>query len=526
MRTNYKTALLIILLGSAHILGQSAFATESADPLVIEEIIVTAEKNESNLQDTAIAVSAFTSAHLERANIEDASDLQFSIPNSLLSRNVTLTIRGVGNNARSTTADAGVGFHSDGVYLTSPNTSEEFYDLERVEVLRGPQGTLYGRNTSGGVVNYITQKPTNEFEGGLTASVASFDSIRTKGFLNLPITESLAARLAFNTVRRDGYTENIFNNTDIDGRDQYSIRTHISWQPTDQFSSLLTLQYFNEDSNRGALDKVLCTPDATLGCSPSSLGTGVPADYLGSLQTPLQGIGIIRTPLYDATLTGNPSNLREVNFDTDPTFDQEIFFARLEFTLKLENMNFTSITGFQDFKQDNRLDSDGLVANDAFNTPLTQALFGANGVTYSPDGRNTITTFDYLISGRGTQINDQISQEFQLSSNFDGPLNFTAGLFWMEFDASSRITIWAPDLAILGQLAGLPITDAPVDTFSPEVRTDSWAVFGEFYYDISEDLTLTVGLRYTGIWSLRFTSRFANKLCSMGGSDWQNQPQL
>lgn len=149
----FSAALSIVLF--------TAQAVAESGP--IEEIVVTAQKRESSLQDTALAVSAFDQAALERENIDGAMDIQFSVPNLHFTKTnfsaSDLSIRGIGRSVVATSGDSGVGIHFNGAYLQQTSIFEsEFFDVERVEVLRGPQGTLYGRNTTGGVMNIIPAK--------------------------------------------------------------------------------------------------------------------------------------------------------------------------------------------------------------------------------------------------------------------------------------------------------------------------------------------------------------------------------
>jgi iron complex outermembrane recepter protein len=129
----------------------------------LEIIEVTAQKRVTSLQDTAIAISAFSRTMLEDQDIEDALDIQFAVPNAMVAGNGSFSVRGVGNTAVSSTADPGLGVHINGVYLTANTIQNEFYDLESIEVLRGPQGTLFGRNTTAGVMNTITRRPDDIF---------------------------------------------------------------------------------------------------------------------------------------------------------------------------------------------------------------------------------------------------------------------------------------------------------------------------------------------------------------------------
>ena len=177
-----------------------ALALLSASPRAqdreLEEVIVTAAKREGRLQDTALAVSAFSQEQLERSLINNNMDIQFAVPNMLMSKDffssAQISIRGIGNLAVGASADSGTGVHMNGVYLTNSRIFEsEYFDTERVEVLRGPQGTLYGRNTTAGVINVITQKPGESFGGYIDASYGDYDYVRTRGALNIPLSDSL-----------------------------------------------------------------------------------------------------------------------------------------------------------------------------------------------------------------------------------------------------------------------------------------------------------------------------------------------
>jgi outer membrane receptor protein involved in Fe transport len=187
----------------------------------IEEIVVSAQKRVSTLQDTAIAVTALDDEALEIRQIATTSDLQFSVPNMLFSKSnfegSNIAIRGVGNSAVAESSDSGVGVHINDIYLNESRIFEtEFYDMERLEILRGPQGTLYGRNTTAGVVNMITAKPTDEFEAKILIEAGDYRARKFNGMVNLPHSDRVSTRLAFYALDRDGYTENTFTGRDID----------------------------------------------------------------------------------------------------------------------------------------------------------------------------------------------------------------------------------------------------------------------------------------------------------------------
>ena len=250
---------------------------------VLEEVIVTAAKVEASIQDTPIAVSAFSQDQLDSQLINDTMNLQFNVPNMTMTKqNFTandIRIRGIGSGAIGPAGDSGVGIHINGVYQTSTRIFEtQFFDTQRVEVLRGPQGTLYGRNTTGGVVNIITAKANpDEFEAAIDGSVGNYSFRQVRGMVNVPVGDDFAIRLAGMSMKRDGFIENVFDGEDVDDRDIWSGRLSLRWTPGDDTSIDFVASYFEEDDSRVRSQKQACNTDPTgiLGCLPGRLTYGV-----------------------------------------------------------------------------------------------------------------------------------------------------------------------------------------------------------------------------------------------------------
>lgn len=463
----------------------------------IEVINVVAQKRVTPLQETPVAISAFSSDMLKEQGIEDALDIQFAIPNAMISSNSNYNIRGVGNNAISSSSDPGTGVHINGVYMTSNNIQNEFYDLQSIEVLRGPQGTLYGRNTTAGVVNAITARPDDVFEAKLTTEFASFNSLRTTGYINTPISDSVSHRLAFNTVKRDGYTKNIAENVDfdeLDGRDQWSVRSSTAIEFSDNASGFLFAQYFKEHSNRTDQVGVFCEPDAELGCNPNSISNAYPNSNFtdGSLAAVL-GLGATRRDdFYNTNLDGsprtNPSDPREVRLDHEPSVDSEELLISFEFNYEFDDHIFTSVTAYHDRSYETTEDFDNADGADAFRFPVSYQL--------TPTERLENTTRHSMVR-YGVGENSQWSQELRLASYLPGKFNYTIGAFYLDYDSSIQVDFYVPELGMLSGILGLPPELEPFSFQTPEFETTSWAIFGESYYDFTDDLKLTVGLRYT-----------------------------
>lgn len=298
---------------------------ESARRAGIEEIIVTGQKREERLQDVPITMSAFSMDELDARKVEGGFDLLKAIPNVTFSKTnfsgYNFQIRGIGTQAVSATTDPGVAVSMNNTTLIVNRLFEqEYLDMERVEVLRGPQGTLYGRNATAGVINVITHKPVmGVFEGEVKYEIGNYGAQRFRGHYNIPLNDSdtLAARIAYASTMRDGYGTNLaageFNvSPDLDNRDLWTGRVSIAWQPTDRFRADFIFERFEEDDNRLRTSKQLCHRDPGLATLD-----GVPLEDLfvgviepGSSQFEYQvrsqySQGCLPKSLFD---TGNPAD--------------------------------------------------------------------------------------------------------------------------------------------------------------------------------------------------------------------------
>jgi outer membrane receptor protein involved in Fe transport len=456
----------------------------------IQQIVVTAQRREQALQDVPIAVTAFTGETLNERRIDDALDVQFNTPNLVYVGNERPALRGVGNNAISSTAENGTPIFTNGAYIGA-RAENEYYDLERIEILRGPQGTLFGRNTTGGAINIITQRPKRDFGGEVFAEYGNFDSIRLKGALNLPINEAIQTRVAGYYLKRDGYTENLFTGRGIDSRDQFGLRssTRLVLGPDTQANFMI--QYYRENSSRSRENKRLCKAIPVLGCSPTELGFDSPNAQATVFQRLLALVGTgsgIFPPggnIYAGAV--NPPNLRQVSADYDPTFFGKELLGTLELSHDFGGVTLTSLTGFARGETEANTDYDNAALPFRFLRPITYRL-----------DSDTIITTDQLrtsdsFKGRGRGF----TQELRLSSDFEGPFNFTAGLFYLHQKSSASFEIFHPALELAAIAFGLPVASRNFINETPRAKTESRAIFGETYIDLGEATRLTFGLRYT-----------------------------
>jgi outer membrane receptor protein involved in Fe transport len=524
---------------SAHAQSAAPVAGEAAAPApMLGEIIVTAQRRSESLQAVPMAISAFTQEALEVRRLDTGSELIQSVPNITFSKGFfqgfNFQIRGVGSQLGTTTADAGVGIHLNNVPLTISRFFEaEFYDTERVEVLRGPQGTLYGRNSTGGVVNVITAKPVNEFEAMVSGELATYSSYKTRGMLNLPlIDEKLAVRVAGSTLKREGFGINIQNGERVNGRDLWSARATVLAKPFDNVEATLLYQHFNEDDDRSRHGGSICVQDPgpssvggvavtnpllrgylSAGCSDRSIygeNANSAPNSLGSLFGFFtQTLGVTDGNFFEGKRIS--SNLHDKDTLRGPRYrttnDLYTFQLAVDVTPSLK---VTAISSYMKDKYYAAEEFLGAVPNVRFNsTALTPGGFFDDPQLGRAD---RLVTGDII-----KQYGRQYTNELRIDSSFSGPFNFSLGAnvvdYKTRFDAitmSNALTLFA---TFRNGGTPCPVTSTTCIYIDPnaeptglghnylDVATpytlDSKAVFGEAYFEATENLKLTLGARYT-----------------------------
>ena len=561
-------------------LGGTAFA-QDVDPQAEDAaadsgntIIVTAQRTSQSLQEVPIAVSAFSAEALEKQQIENASDLQLTLPNVTFTKgNFTgssFTIRGIGDLCVGISCDSATAIHLNGSPLFGTRLFEtEYFDLERIEVLRGPQGTLFGRNATSGVVNIVTAKPRmGEFAASVEGEYANYDSIKGKAWVNVPLGDTMAIRLAGFYLNRDGYTKNLFNGDRYDDRDMYAVRGSFRWEPGPDTTFDLLGYYFREDDSRLRIQKQQCQYDPTgvLGCLAARRDTSknnTNATFTGTLGSreflainlaafaPL-GSALGLNSLYDGGAFLNfqePRDPRVVN----TSFVPEYFTDEIQAQARIEH-DFGSIkaqlTGlYQETEIFSRQDYNLGVASRNFNSALaTLTALGAGGIPGIPGSAayfaplvaaivpngptgaicTSDTNPDGLGAFGGNKICSQVPQAFDrssgtsesysgeliLSTDFDGPINFLLGGIYAESkarDGDYYVNAFAIDYVtgLLGSFTSLgtlftPAPDQPPSFLgTPFFRNNtdffklkSYGIFGEAYWNITDTLKFTGGLRY------------------------------
>ena len=459
------------------------------------EIVVTAQRQSERLQDVPIAVSAFSSEALEAQQIKTPSDLQLTLPNVTFTKTnftgASFTIRGIGDLCVGTTCDSATAIHLNGDPLFSTRLFEtEFFDLERVEVLRGPQGTLFGRNATSGVVNVITAKPKlGAFEASAEAEYGNYDSMKGKAMVNIPLGETAGIRVAGIYLNRDGYTKNAFLNTRIDDRDLYSVRGSFRWEPTPDTTIDLLASYFHEKDQRTRIQKQLCQRDPTgiLGCLNNRLDNspfngnatftaaltskeflairGIPAAFaLGSLYGPdvyanttipndPRTVNTAYTPSYftsELTLQGRVEhNFGPISLQVSGQYQKVKLDASQDYNSNVGDRSLytAALTALQTFATNPiplGVGPNGPILSNAYFGPVAAAIIpnGPNGQLctslaeesgYGSFGGKKICSDQSLQFDRSNQYNSSWAAEAIVTSEFDGPFNFLLGGIYANY---------------------------------------------------------------------------------------------
>ena len=257
-------AVKVLSVTVASLLATDISAQDSQP--VFEEVLVTAEKRSESLQDLSQAITVLTGEDLDTRQVTSFVDLSAIAPGVNIAKNegfkTVITIRGVGNEAnQNAIANPSVSYHLDGIYVASPFALQtDFLDLERIEVLRGPQGTLFGQNSTGGAINVITTAPSMDSSfGKADLTLGDYGLVKARAAYNLPLSDTLALRASVISNKRDGFTDNLTLDQDLDDANSLSARVRVLYEPSDNFRANFTAQYFDEDRN-GAAQKGLLDP--------------------------------------------------------------------------------------------------------------------------------------------------------------------------------------------------------------------------------------------------------------------------
>ena len=512
MRVLTKTAGLLAsasVLVAAPAWGQSGAVDEpqrqqqqvpgQAAPRGLNTIVVTAQKREDNLQDTPLAISAVTSEQIVNQGIADAADLTAIAPNlsstktTSATTNVAIFIRGIGEADPILTLDSPIGLYIDGIIVgRSAGAAFDIVDLERIEVLRGPQGTLYGRNTTGGAINLITKRPASDFGVDVLASYGNFDYLQ--GRVTVDTGEfgdsGFAATISYLHKERNGYFNDL-NSPDPQDPGAYetdAVRASLQFDKGGRFRANYTFSY--NDTNSYAVPFQLATirPDiaAALALSPALGGNEllVGIDRLDAIRL---DDGLIEDEVMGHTLT-------------------------LEADIN-DNLTLRSLAGWRSW--DNRASNGDLDGNAGLRAFTVSPAIFAPPNPFIPTGVKEVELF----TANNVRAQDQFSQEFNLLGEYDA-FNFVLGAYYFREEASENnpqfFTIFIPSPVPIPLGPGLSTSTLAIPAgtrVAYDHESKSYALFGQLTYNLTERLSLTGGLRYT--WDekrLRQTAAFARDL--------------
>lgn len=465
MKTRKNLLSIAAMVSSVNGMYFGLPALAQADNAILEEITVTAQRREQNLQEVPVSVTAFDAGAIERSNITEAKDYLLLTPNVSFqedgqsgNKGVSISIRGISDiktGENSVTNSIGVYLNEFSVVSVSNGTiNPALQDIERIEVLRGPQGTYFGRNAVGGALNITTKKPTDEFEGEIAVGLSSFedagDTQSITGIVNIPVSDTFALRAVGNFETSSGLVENVNPaGADDSGYDSTNLRLSMRWSPSDATTVDLLAMYTDQDEGHDPT-----VPSGTLDLDTESIfGAGFQPidDFLGFF----------------------PNNQNKINHNTDEENKTETTLLVLNISHDLsDTMTFKSITG--------------LITTD------TERLFDQDNI--SADA--IIRTNEYE--------GESWSQEFRLEIIND-QYDWISGVLYAEDDqeqynliaAGTETSITIPGRGVVGLLPPFVTPGFRINENNKDFETTSFAVFTDFTWHVNDRLDLTIGGRYT-----------------------------
>ena len=463
MRYSTKTILFLTYLAFLGSPG-SLFAQAS-----IEEIVVTAQKREESLMDVPISITAVTAETLDNDNIQSLADMTALAPGLVVARNEgfsrVVAIRGVGFEAtQNVDAYPSVAFHIDGVFIADPNaTNLEFIDVNRIEVLRGPQGTLFGQNSTGGAINVVNNIPElGEFSGTADIAVGNYGLVQPRATINVPLGETLAARASATYLNHDGFAEvvggaqdingNVNDGYDLDEADNFQFQGKLLWQPTDNFSAIFGATVFSISDVGDRAQRHVNDPSG---------------------------------------------DIRDVTQDTPGYYDSdsEIYSLTLEYDAGFATVK--SITGYMEFDQSNYLDNDKGIYNNmgepGFAALKAESVSVRDSETWTQEINvvsNTEGRLDWVLGA--FYLHNEGGTWFDSVRDLNGNGVFDQGGTWRGPEMTREDC--APDFATF--TGGFFFGERDFCTNIASTR-ESWSLYGQVTVHLMDRLRFTGGMRYT-----------------------------
>ncbi|MCW3837011.1 TonB-dependent receptor [Sphingomonas canadensis] len=470
----------------------------------IEEIVVTAQRSETKLQDTPLSIVAVGGDQLEKQGTDSLSGFDTFIPNVTIGGTaaqgnaiINVAIRGIGGAPQGfVTQEGAVGIYVDDILFARPNGALlDLLDVERVEVLRGPQGTLFGRNTAGGAIRYVSKAPSDKLEGSIKAVAGSRDRFEVSGILNLPLAEGLATRLAFAKKSRDGYVHRIIDDTYVGGGDSTTMRGQLRWEPAAGLEINLTGDLIRTSDNG--------QPTLSVNFSPTDLypaqlyGVAIPGD-------PAPNPAIYNSMRALAPLSVSPSGY------TNAAADFAYYYGQVQGGYEVYGGLLPDVNKFRSYGLS------GTIAYDLADMLTVKSLTGYRKISQIQNQDWDRTPIPLVQLNDTTDI-EYLTQELQLNGSFFGDsLKWVSGVFYYWDDSTNVRRRFDPSAGANSAFKG----DTGKGTYeSKRIKTESIAVFTQGTYNITSALSATLGLRW-GKDSKDFTSfrEGRGQVCISGGS--------
>ena len=428
----------------------------------VEEVVVTALRKETNLQDTAITITAITSDDLELKQLENFEDLQFAVPTLTFAKGAFsgagISLRGIGNFAVGNSSSNAIGYFWNGQTASQSGLYEaEFFDVERVEVLRGPQGTLFGSGTTGGAVQMITVRPNAEAGGNIKVDLADYDSTRLSGAVNLPLSDNLRSRFAFASLKRGGFVTNSYDDSKLDDRNTLAGRASFEYDYSDDTVISLIYEQTTADDSRLRANRQFCKADPLFGCSPLERG-------MDAIQSPgsyghwVPYLQFQNPDLSTSIYRNNPSqSIRSVDLDHKPEHNAKLESTLFEIDSALsDTMNMVFSYSYHTRNYFDTADYDHAVSVVPYQMgPITANLGKDSNIGYGGVGLQTYTSDQ--AADMSTNESEWSQTELRFSSDYDGAFNFTAGLFHQTTSSETDYRITAPYMSYWGDTSTGPI---------------------------------------------------------------------
>ena len=459
MRLQHTVSAIALLAGLG--LGAPAIAADADNQL--EELIVTAQKREENVQTAPLAITAISGATLAKDRVLTLQDLANTMTGISFTANspqsFEINIRGVVNTRLSSpTADQSVSTFMDDVFVSrAGNLNSAFYDIARIEVVRGPQGVLLGKNVAGGAVNIISAAPSFDASGKVTLTLGSYDLRQTQGYVTGKITDGLAGRISFQTINHDGYYKDILHNTRLENLDSTQARIQLLYRPEGSDLSAHLIVDYAKDSNDGIHRVGLKSPTLPASFTPwSGTRTLIAARRPGGLK---QDESLPIWPLFRGDTAPTPQGADHETYSIIAKIEKDV----------AENVRFSSISGYRHNHSFTLYDQTGLGPANGFN--VAAPLLFAEPVNFI-EGMN------------------QLSQEVRLAStNADSRFDWLVGAYYQKTNVHQYNRFWG-ESTVLPTLSGESHWD-------DHGHNRDLAAFAQVGFKITETLKLDVGARYT-----------------------------